>query len=42
MVQAEAGISIVGLSVSLLALGYDHVMCVVQCIRVGCMDGWMD
>lgn len=28
MVMTEAGISIVGLSVSLLALGYDHVMCV--------------
>ena len=28
MVQTEAGVSIVGLSVSLLALGYDHVVCV--------------
>ncbi len=28
MVQAGSGLSIVGLSVSLLALGYDHVMCV--------------
>lgn len=28
MVMTEAGISIIGLSVSLLALGYDHVMCV--------------
>jgi hypothetical protein len=28
MVQAEAGFSIVGLSISLLALGYDHIMSV--------------
>lgn len=38
MVQAEAGLSIVGLSVSLLALGYDHIMCVMY-VRNGRRGG---
>lgn len=46
MVQTEAGLSIVGLGVSLLALGYDHIMYVtthtgLDFARMGEPNAWV-